>query len=246
MSSRRVRPVMGASGDPDEFDPEAPESREVAGEAATDRDEFLSLMAHLYRGEMGRANAWRARLDRTTNWAVVLAATLLTWAFSSNDNPHYVVLVGIVMVSVFLGVEARRYRMFDAWRSRVRLLEEDVFANALDPEGAEHAEWREWLSEDLRDPAFKVSGVEAVTRRLRRMYAPLYLVLLLAWLVRVTAFAPEGVSLLDAAAVGRVPGGVVLLAVGLLYGAGAVLLVWPRERRAKGEFSTGANGDWKD
>lgn len=232
---------------PDGFDPESREGRDVAGAVAADPDEFLPLMGHLYRGEMARTTAWRARLDRTTNWAVVLTATLLTWAFSARDNPHYVLLVGVAMVAVFLGIEARRYRMFDVWRSRVRLLEEDVFANALDPRGADHPEWRELLSADLREPSLKISVREAAGRRLRRVYLPLFGVLLAAWVVRITAFAGAGTGLPDAAAVGTISGTAVLAAVGALTVAGAALAVLPRTRHAKGEFRP-PNGDtdWKD
>lgn len=82
------------------------------------------------------------------------------------------------MVTVFLGVEARRYRVCDIWRSRVRLLEETVFANALDPEGVEQSTWRELLSDDLREPTLKTPAIEAVSRRLRRVYFPLISVLI--------------------------------------------------------------------
>jgi uncharacterized membrane protein len=77
-------------GAPDDFDPESPAEREVAGEAAGDRSDFLSLMGHAYRGELGRTSSWRTRIDRTTNWAVVVTASLLTWTFSNESRPHYV------------------------------------------------------------------------------------------------------------------------------------------------------------
>jgi len=69
-------------------------------------------------------------------------------------------------------MEARRYRTYDIWRSRVRLLEENVSANALDPEGVEQPNRRELLSEDLREPRIETPTVEAVARRLRRVYLP--------------------------------------------------------------------------
>jgi len=56
---------------------------------------------------------------------VVLTASLLTWTLSNESRPHYVLLIGLVMLTVFLGIEARRYPMYDVWRSRVRLLEEN-------------------------------------------------------------------------------------------------------------------------
>ena len=220
-----------------------PESAEVARGAAEDSSDFLSMMAHLYRGELGRTTAWRTRIDRTTNWAVVLTATLLTWAFSSETRPHYVVLVGAATVTVFLGIEARRYRVYDIWRSRVRLLEENVFANALEPEGAEQSNWRELLSDDLREPAVKTPAVEAVSRRLRRVYLPLISVLVGAWAIRLTAFA-NGVGPVEAASVGNVPGGYVVVGVSVFYAA-LVAVALRRGRRAKGELRERDSQDWK-
>ncbi|ELZ45852.1 hypothetical protein C463_05440 [Halorubrum californiense DSM 19288] len=66
------------SDSPEDFDPESREEREVAAGAATDRSDFLSLMAHTYRGELGRTSSWRTRSDRTTNWPVVVTASMLT------------------------------------------------------------------------------------------------------------------------------------------------------------------------
>jgi uncharacterized membrane protein len=229
-----------------DFDPESPEEREIAGEAAQDRSDFLSLMGHAYRGELGRTTSWRTRIDRTTNWAVVLTATLLTWAFSADTRPHYVLLVGMVMVTVFLGIEARRYRTYDIWRSRVRLLEENVFANALDPEGVEQSNWRELLSKDLREPAIKTPAVEAVSRRLRRVYFPLLSVLVGAWLVRLTVFTTAATDFVETAAIGGVPGVVTLAIVGVFYASVVGLALWPRPRQAKGELqSTVDSKDWK-
>ena len=231
---------------PEDFDPKSEAEREVAAEAATDRSDFLSLMAHTYRGELGRTSSWRTRIDRTTNWAVVVTASLLTWTFSSESRPHYVLLIGLVMLSVFLGIETRRYRTFDVWRSRVRLLEENVFANALDPEGVEQSNWRELLSEDLREPTIKMPAVEAVSRRLRRVYAPLFAVLIAAWVVRLTVFTPAGSGVVATAAIGGVPG--VLVLAGVVCFAAAVLALTLRRapRRAKGEIQAAADPEeWK-
>lgn len=231
---------------PTDFDPASPEEREIAGEAAQDRDDFLSLMGHAYRGEMGRATSWRTRIDRTTNWAVVLTATLLTWAFSGEGRPHYILLIGIVMMTVFLGIEARRYHMFDIWRSRVRIFEENVFANALDPEGVEQSNWRELLSDDFREPTMKTPVVEAVSRRLRRVYFALISVLVVSWLVRLIVFATTPTGIIGTATVGQVPGEVVLVSIGMYYAAVLILTFWPGKRQAKGELqSRPESEEWK-
>jgi uncharacterized membrane protein len=234
------------AGISDDFDPESTEDREIGGEAARDRSDFLSLMGHVYRGELGRTTSWRTRIDRTTNWAVVLTATLLTWTFSADSRPHYVLLAGIVMVIVFLGIEARRYRTYDVWRSRVRLLEENVFANALQPAGVEQSNWRELLSSDLREPTVKTPAIEAISRRLRRVYFPLLSVLGGAWVIRLTVFAPTSTGFIRTAAIGGIPGTIVLSTVGLVYGVALLLTFWPWERQAKGELQSQTRSDeWK-
>ncbi|ELZ28143.1 hypothetical protein C475_05040 [Halosimplex carlsbadense 2-9-1] len=210
-------------------------------------DESLpTLLGHLYRGEMNRANTWRDRLDRTTNWAVTIIAALLTFVFSGRDNPHYLLILGMGLVAVFHLVDTRRYIAYDVWRSRVRLLEEDVFAAGLDREsGATHDDWRDELGEDLRRPARKTPFGEGYARRLRRVYLPLLLVLLAAWVVRITVFTRAS-DPLAAASIVMIPGSVVAGAVALGYLAAAAFAYWPRQRRSMGEFyDREKEGEWK-
>ena len=217
--------------DVDDGDP-----RSRADDGADEPSEFHALMTQFYRGERQRATAWRTRLDHTTDWAVILSATLLTWAFSDPARPHYVVLVGIVMVALFLAIEAHRYQVYDIWRSRVRLLEANLFAAALDDGGEPQPEWRDLLSEDLRRPTVKTPWIEAVHRRLRRVYFPILVVLFLAWAVMLTVFEKPNGDVVTAAHVGQIPGQAV---VGIVTGAYVLLLLltfWPMERRAKGEL----------
>jgi len=194
-----------------------------------------SAMAHLYRGEVHRMKLWRERLDRTTNWAVLVMAAIITWAFSSPENPHYILLIGVVTLGVFLTIEARRYRGYEIWRSRVRTLQENVWAPGLDPsEGTVDDEWRERLSRDYRTPTLKISAEEAIAHRLRRVYLPLATVLLGAWLVRVTAFSPEPFP--QSAAVGMIPGLAVVAVVGTVVTAALLVACRPRTWHAKGEL----------
>lgn len=194
-----------------------------------------SAMAHLYRGEIHRMKFWRERLDRTTNWAVIVIAAILTWAFSSSGHPHYIILVGVATLTVFLFVEARRYRGYDIWRTRVRTLQENVWAYGLDPaNGLVDESWRRRLGSDYRTPTIKITVEEAVAHRLRRIYLPLFLVLLAAWLVRITAFSPD--HWIETAAIGLIPGSVVVATVGTFYAGALGIAIRPRTWHAKGEL----------
>jgi uncharacterized membrane protein len=147
-----------------------------------------SLTGEFYRGEVDRMATWRGRLDQTTNWAVVVVGAILTWAFSSADNPHYVILIGVFGVTAFLAMEATRYREYDIWRNRVRVLQRGLYAQMYAPDPSDDAGWQAKLGNELRDPEFEMSYREALTHRLRRSYVALLLLLLAAWIARITVF----------------------------------------------------------
>lgn len=229
----------------EERDPDAVGGTDIGGLLAEDTTDMSSVLGDAYRGELDRETTWRARLDQTTTWAVTVMAAILTWAFSSPDNPHYVVLVGVLVVTIFLLIEARRYRDYDVYRSRVRFFQKNLLAEALDPsEGIEHENWRAELAGDYRRPTLKVSMREALGNRLRRVYLALLGVLLAAWIFRVSAFV-EGEGPPATAAVASIPGPVVIAAVAAFYVAVLVVVLWPSDREAMGEFRKGDPGEWK-
>src|SRR5262249_13702046 len=139
------------------------------------RIEYITALTHFYRGERSRADAWRSRLDPTTNWAVVTTGGMLSFAFSSPEHSHVMLLLANLLVTVFLGFEARRFRYFDVWRARVRMLEENFFIpiirrNLISP----RAGWAEWVAQDLDQPTFKITFLHAIALRLRYNYIWIY------------------------------------------------------------------------
>jgi uncharacterized membrane protein len=216
---------------------------DIAAEVADDADALLSTLPHYYRGEVSQANNTQSRIDQTTNWAITLLAALLSIAFSSTDMPAYLLLVGIVILGIFLVYEIRRYRYFDLHRARVRFFQENVFANALDPTGAEHPAWREELGRDLRYPRFKVSVFETLSRRVKRIYGLLFAVLGVAWLAKVALFS--GNDWTEAARMPGVPGPIVAALLGVFYLGIVAIALWPTGREAKGEVHGEQLGEWK-
>ena len=97
----------------------------------------LGALAHLYRGEVYRSTIWRTRLDQTTNWAVVTTGLAMSLTFSGPyASPLPLILVGLLVI-VFLLLESRRYRYFNVWRARCRLMETDVYGPMLRGEGVD-------------------------------------------------------------------------------------------------------------
>jgi uncharacterized membrane protein len=233
------------SDDTTPFDPTGETERHIGRGMFEEEMGPGSSMAHLYRGEVHRMKFWRERLDRTTNWAITIMAAILTWAFTGN-NPHYIVLIGLAMLTVFLVIEARRYRGYDLWRSRVRLMQENVFANALDSsKDIRDSHWRRELSEDYRQPKIKISFEEALAHRLRRVYLPLMAVLLAAWLVRITAFM-QAAEWPASAAIGAIPGIIVSGVVVTFFAVVTVIACRPRTWKANGELRLTDVDVWSD
>lgn len=190
--------------------------------------EFNTAMVHFYRGEITRSNVWRTRLDSTTNWAVVTTAAVLTFTFGSVGNSHVVILMSFLMIGLFLGIEARRYRYYELWALRVRLMETDFFAAMFNPPFSPHKEWAARLVESLLMPDFPISYLEALGRRLRRNYIWLFLILGLAWAFKLMIHPIPTYSIqsfLDHAVVGPIPGIIVTTFVATLLAVLVLLAI---------------------
>jgi uncharacterized membrane protein len=152
-------------------------------------------MSHFYRGELGRIMVWRTRLDATTNWAITVTSTVFTVAFSIREVPHGIFFFNIAVVWMLLWIESRRYRFYDAFRARVRLLEAHFLVPmVLQNTQMLQGDWQKVLCEDLLMPSFKITKFEALGRRLKRNYVYLFLLILGAWLTKIFLHAPAPVN----------------------------------------------------
>lgn len=201
--------------------------------------EFTTAMVHLYRGEVARSNTWRTRLDLTTNWAVVTIAAMLTFVFGTVDHHHVVLLLAVPLNALFLLIESRRYRYYELWTLRVRLMETDFFGAMLAPPFGPSEDWARLLNQTLLTPRFPISLLEAIGRRLRHNYLGIFFMILGAWLIKLSIH-PEIVGswpeLVSRARVGPVAGGAVLASVAAVYLALVVVsLVTRGLRESPGE-----------
>lgn len=201
--------------------------------------EFNTAMVHFYRGEVQRSNTWRNRLDTTTNWAVLTAGATLSFVFSSPSNPHFVIPINSILVAIFLVMEARRYRYYEIWSSRVRVMETGYFAQMLAPDGVVDQEWADHLAADLVTPHFTISEWEAIGRRLRRNYLWIFALLALSWNLKVYLHPLPAYNFevfLERARVGLVPGWMVFIS-GVIFNFAVLVfaIATVRLREATGE-----------
>jgi len=187
------------------------------------------VMVHFYRGEVHRSTSWRQRLDATTNWAVLTMAGMLSFSFASPDNPHIVLLLSNLVILAYLFIEARRYRYFEVYRARVRMLEENFLIPVITRQlESPMVTWREMVAMDLDLPKYKTTMLEAVGLRLRRNYAPIFLIVLGGWLVKlmIHPFVLESLTeIWSRIALGGLSAGLVV-AGGLLFYAALGLVMY--------------------
>ncbi|MFZ4598316.1 MAG: DUF2270 domain-containing protein [Terrimicrobiaceae bacterium] len=151
---------------------------------------YVNAMSHFYRGELGRIMIWRQRLDVTTTWAITSTTTIIGAAFSFRDIPHIIFFFNLALVWIMLWIESRRYRFYDAFRGRVRMLESHFLVPMVsqNPKLLD-GEWRRLVCEDLILPSFKISRLEALGRRLKRNYIFIFAIIMLAWTLKVLIHA---------------------------------------------------------
>jgi len=176
----------------------------------------MTALAHLYRAEVFRSTHWRTRLDNTTNWAVVTTGIALSATFSNVEaSPLPMVLVGL-LVAVFLVFEARRYRYYNLFRARARLLESDLFAPILYGRKVPvDGRWARLLAEDYEMPHYHISLLRAAGRRLRSNYSWILAIQAVAYYGKVAIHPVPLTTFTEAfqrAAIGPIPGWFVMFA----------------------------------
>jgi uncharacterized membrane protein len=159
---------------------------------------YVTAMSHFYRGEMQRIMSWRQRLDVTTSWAITVTSTIFTVAFSVREVPHIIFFFNVIVVWALLWIEARRYRFYDAFRARVRMLEAHFLVPiVLQNTAMLQGEWQKLVCEDLFLPSFKISRFEAFGRRLKRNYAFIFIIILVAWLTKIFLHADPAITSME-------------------------------------------------
>lgn len=191
--------------------------------------EYITALAHYHRAEIARMAGWRDRIDRTTNWAITGGGAILSVSLSTPTAHHGVLLFTMLLVLLFLIIEARRYRFFDVYRTRVRLIERNYFSPLFLQGRPADTDWAKTLGASLASPKFVVTLGSAMSRRLRRNYIWIFLIILLAWGLKLSTpklqdpetsrdVAASAYEFVSNATLGFVPGWLVLACVALFYG----------------------------
>jgi uncharacterized membrane protein len=195
------------------------------GQGPLSSGEFVTTVSHFHRAEIIRMAGWRDRIDRTTNWAITVVAAMLSLSLSTSSAHHGVLIFAMLLILLLLWIEARRYRFFDVYRTRVRQLERHYFAQLFSPQPDHSANWLAILGESLRTPRFHISHWTAFARRLRRNYIHMFAILLFAWVLKISTpslqneatggggFVHTAAEAVNNAAFGPLPGWLVVAAV---------------------------------
>jgi uncharacterized membrane protein len=215
-------------------DREKPSVSPALEEAPLSRPEYLNVMVHFYRGEMHRATTWRQRIDATTNWAVLTVAGMLSIAFADPAQSHFVLLLSNLVVCAFLVIEARRYRRYEVYAARVRMLEENLLSPIVSRELiSPMSHWRKQICQDLSEPRYKSRMIPTIGFRLRRNYVFIYAILLGAWILKLEMHPDLAGSfevLWERMRVGTLLPPMAVALGGFLFWAGLLVVIWQGRR----------------
>ena len=185
--------------------------------------------------------SWRERFDTTTHWAIIAVTGLISFAWTNPGSGHFLFILSNLILYLLLSIEARRYRFYDAYRARVRILEAHfIFPTVAHSSKIIEGDWRKTLATDLLLPSFKISYWEALSRRFNRNYLWLFLLSLLAWIAQMANLhrlgnASTWSQQIELALPISSNGFLLLLAAFYLY-LGSLAISGLRARQASGEF----------
>jgi uncharacterized membrane protein len=195
-------PKMESPSEPVAEAPSKPTTEAPSKPVATGSDLkdacYVNTMIHFYRGELGRIMAWRQRLDVTTTWAITSTTSIITISFSLKGIPHIVFFFNIAYVWMLLWIEARRYRLYDAFRGRVRMVESHFLVPMiLQNPNMLVGNWKRLVCEDLILPSYKISKLEAIGRRMSN-YVFIFAIIIVAWTMKIFVHAQAPIDSIGA------------------------------------------------
>lgn len=164
--------------------------------------DYCTALIHLYRGELNRQVAYRARLDVTTNFAVSSTAGLSILSLSQSVIPHYFHLLIALLLLIFCVMESRRYVYYSVIQYRVRQLEKGFFSIVVLCEShdsstavvdqVQPSDHLATLRSSLNHPkAGRRSFYHSMLTRFRRIYYPLLTAVYAGWLLKLQLTADE-------------------------------------------------------
>ena len=198
-------------------------------------DHIQTFIIHFFRSETNREMAWRRRLDVTTSGAVFATGGMISFAFSSPDVSHIILLANVGLLCLFLLIESRRYRIYAKLKYRVRRIEEDYIAPLFNQIASEPKNFHygphvsPGLLDSLLTHQSPISRLEAAAWRLRRNYIYLYGVTYAIWLVKVFEEDRDQAwvgYVNQQAAVGSIPGLVVIIFFTLIILVALILTLY--------------------
>lgn len=189
----------------------------------------------LYAQELHRVLTWRRALSTMQTLATgsVAATVLVTFGLAGGASHVFFAFTSLA-VWVLLIVDACMYRLTRRAESRLWLIEQHALVPALDPtitptEGNDAA-----CVASLDRADFRIGFIEACARRIAQAYFLIFIALDICWIGHLSLLpesAQTWTAFINRAAVGFLPGWVVL--TGGLAGLAAcvILLVWMGCRR---------------
>ncbi len=183
----------------------------------------------LYSEETRRSLSWRSAMDWTRNLSVLIVAGMAFVAFGLNGSSHLVLFLGSLSIFALLIFESRMHQFAQTSEERLREIEKNYFAPALDVGVSAAPDWRQRLARGLASTGPEVGFIEAFAARVSKNYFLIFLALDTCWFSKLYVDprpATTWAEFQHRADFGFVPGWLILLVVVPVWGSYVALIVW--------------------
>lgn len=186
----------------------------------------------LYREEMRRLLWFRGSMDATRNLSVFIVAGMAYVMFGLPEtSSHLVAFIGSLTVFALLIFESRTCQFAENSEVRVREIEANYLAPAIDASAHPEEGWENRLAADLANMRPMMSFIEAFAARIYRNYFLIFIALDACWFSKLYLYPHPVASwseFVHRADLGFVPGWLVLGVVVPVWGSYILLIIWLR------------------
>jgi len=191
-------------------------------------------IATLYSVEMRRLLWWRQVIETSRNLSVFIVAGMAFVAFGFPSSSHLVLYLGSTSVFLLLIFESRTYRYAEASERRVRELEKNILAPALDAVVQAESGWAAHLAQGLVGNSVQVSFLEALAMRVYKAYFIIFVALDICWFSKLYLYPQPAAGwseFIHRADMGFFPGWLVLLVIVPVWTSYVILIIWVRKKQ---------------
>ncbi len=149
------------------------------------------MMSNLYTEEVNLLLGLRKAMDRTRNYSVLILAGMAYFAFGMpQTSSHLVLILGSIIIFLFQVFETRTLQFAATADQRIREIEKNFLAPAIDPTIKPEEGWEKRIAAGLSEHKLSKGFVDAFAEQVFKNYFIIFVTLDICWFSKLYLF-PE-------------------------------------------------------